>query len=293
MNQQDISKETRDRILVAQGNEITEYHIYRKICRFIDDKHNQDIMMDIADDELRHYNFWKDYTGEDVKPNRFKIWFYYLISIVFGVTFGIQLMEKGEEAAQKTYLKIAKEIPEAKRIVIDEDEHEKELIELMDEERLKYVGSMVLGLNDALVELTGALAGYTLAMQNTNLIAMAGLITGIAASFSMAASEYLSTKSKEGEENPIKASIYTGGAYILTVILLILPYLILSQYFLSLVFTLVIAVLIIIVFNFYISVAKNVSFKDRFTEMASISLGVAGLSFGIGFIIRHFMGIEV
>ena len=56
---------------------------------------------------------------------------------------------------------------------------------------------MVLGLNDALVEFTGALAGYTFALQNTLLVAMTGLITGVAASLSMATSEYLSTKSEE------------------------------------------------------------------------------------------------
>lgn len=116
-------------------------------------------------------------------------------------------------------------MPYAKSIVKDEDEHEKQLIDLIDEERLRYVGSMVLGLNDALVELTGALAGLTFALRNTHVVAMAGLITGVAASLSMAASEYLSTKSEEGAKNPLKASVYTGSAYVLTVLFLIFPYL--------------------------------------------------------------------
>ena len=70
-------------------------------------------------------------------------------------------MEKGEEEAQVTYKKIAHEVPEAKSIIKDEDEHEAKLIALINEERLKYIGSIVLGLNDALVELTGVLAGLT------------------------------------------------------------------------------------------------------------------------------------
>ena len=40
-----------------------------------------------------------------------------------------------------------------------EEEHERELIALIDEERLRDMGSVVLGLNDALVEFTGMLAG--------------------------------------------------------------------------------------------------------------------------------------
>ena len=73
-------------------------------------------------------------------------------------------------------------------------------------EPYRYTGSIVLGLNDALVELTGALAGLTLALQDTKLIALTGSITGIAAALSMGASEYLSTKSEDVDRSPVKAS---------------------------------------------------------------------------------------
>jgi VIT1/CCC1 family predicted Fe2+/Mn2+ transporter len=151
----------------------------------------------------------------------------------------------------------------------------------------------VLGLNDALVELTGALAGLTLAFQNTRLIAIAGLITGIAASFSMGASEYLSNKSEGNNERALPSSLYTGIAYIITVVLLIMPYLLLDNYFLCLAITLVVAVLIILFFNYYISVAKDLNFKKRFLEMAILSLGVAALTFGISYFVRMFFGVEV
>lgn len=74
-----------------------------------------------------------------------------------------------------------------------------------------------------MAEFTGSLAGWTFAMQNNKLILLAGIITGISATLSMASSEYLSAKN-EGEENPLKSSIYTGIAYIITVIILLLPY---------------------------------------------------------------------
>lgn len=60
---------------------------------------------------------------------------------------------------------------------------------LLDEERLRYTGSTVLGLNDALMELTGVLAGLTLALRDTKLIVLTGAITGIAAVLSMGVSE--------------------------------------------------------------------------------------------------------
>ena len=175
----------------------------------------------------------------------------------------------------------------------EEDEHERALLTMIDEERLHYMGSVILGLSDALVELTGALAGLTLALRQTKLIAATGLITGIAAALSMGASEYLSTQTEDTAKHPVRASIYTGGAYIVTVFLLILPYLVLSNYYVCLACTLAAGILIIAFFNYYVSVAKDEPFKRRFLEMAGLSLGVATLSFFIGFVIRAFLGVEV
>ena len=122
---------------------------------------------------------------------------------------------------------------------------------------------------------------------------MAGFITGIAASLSMAASEYLSTKSEEGSRDPLKASAYTGSAYVMTVLLLIFPYLIFANYYFCLGFTLFNAILVILIFTFYVSVAKGISFWKRFSEMAAISLGIATLTFLLGFLVRMFLKIDV
>jgi VIT1/CCC1 family predicted Fe2+/Mn2+ transporter len=184
-------------------------------------------------------------------------------------------------------------IPNVEAWLQDEEDHEHQLLGMLEEERLHYAGSVVLGLNDALVELTGALAGLTLALQNTKLIALSGLITGIAASLSMAASEYLSTRSEGTEKHPLRAAVYTGIAYIVTVLLLVLPYLLFANYYLDLALTLSVAVLIIAVFNFYISVAKDEPFGRRFAEMALLSFSVAAISFGIGFVARQLLGVEV
>jgi VIT1/CCC1 family predicted Fe2+/Mn2+ transporter len=277
-----------------QRTEITEHHIYKRLARVIKSPENAKILDQIADDELRHYHGWKKYSGRDVKPDWLKMWFYYLISRIFGFTFGIKLMERGEEAAQKNYAQISSAIPEAETFMHEEDIHEQQLIGMLDEERLRYAGSVVLGLNDALVELTGALAGLTLALQNGKLIALSGLITGIAASLSMAASEYLSTRSEKTDKHPVRAAVYTGIAYIITVTLLVLPYLLSPEtYLLDLIIALTTGVIIIAVFNYYISVAKDESFRERFVEMAALSLSVAAFSFGIGYVIRLWLGIEI
>jgi VIT1/CCC1 family predicted Fe2+/Mn2+ transporter len=288
-----LSDSVRKQILVFQQTEITEHHIYKRLAGRVNSPENARILEQIASDELKHYNGWKKYTDQDIQPRWFFVWFYYFISVLFGFTFGIKLMERGEEAAQTNYASVAHAIPEAEKFQHEEDVHEERLINMLDEERLRYAGSVVLGLNDALVELTGALAGLTLALQNVKLIALSGLITGIAASMSMAASEYLSTRSENTGKHPVRAAIYTGIAYIVTVALLVLPYLLIENYILDLIITLTTAVVIIAVFNYYISVAKGESFRARFLEMAALSLSVALFSFIIGYFIRKWLGIEV
>ena len=237
-----ISKGIREKLLAYQKNEITEHHIYKMLAKAVKSPGNRRVLEEIAHDELEHYRDWRTHTQQDVKPDKLKIWKYYWISRILGFTFGVKLMERGEESAQDAYEQLRGTIQEAEAILRDENEHEAALLELLDEERLRYTGSIVLGLNDALVELTGALAGLTLALQNTKLIALTGLITGIAAALSMAASEYLSTKSEETEKHPVRASAYTGVAYVGTVLILILPYLILKNFYLCLGCTLVAAV---------------------------------------------------
>ena len=276
-----------------QRIELTEYHIYKRLAKSIKDPENRQIMEQIADDELRHSEDWKKYTQQDIKPNQWQIWKYYLISRLFGFTFGIKLMERGEEKAQANYSQLIGKVPDIEKWIHEEEIHEQRLLAMLDEERLRYAGSVVLGLNDALVELTGALAGLTLALQNVKLIALSGLITGIAASLSMAASEYLSTRSEDTEKHPVRAAVYTGIAYIITVTLLVLPYLLIPNYIVDLIITLVVAVLIIAVFNYYISVAKDEPFRPRFLEMAGLSLGVATFSFIIGYFIRLWLGVEI
>jgi VIT1/CCC1 family predicted Fe2+/Mn2+ transporter len=288
-----IEKETENAILTAQEIETTAHFVYQKLSQSAMDPHNKSVLKQISDDELKHYNFWKKYTRQDAKPNKLSIWKYYLISRIFGITFGIKLMEKVEGKVQAIYEEISKYVPAAIDIEKDEKEHKRKLIDLIDEERLRYVGSMVLGLNDALVGLTGALVGFTLAFRNTRLIATAGFITGIAASLSMAASEYLSTKSEGSSRDPFKASAYTGSAYVMTGLFLIFPYVIFTNYYFCLGLTLFNAIIVILIFSFYVSLAKDIPFWKRFSEMAVISIGIATLTFFIGFFVRMFLKIDL
>lgn len=289
-----ISEASLRIIRKMQQGELTESVIYEKIAKFAKGDQNKATLRRIAAEERAHYEIWKKYTGIEMKPEKGKVMRFVTIARIFGFTFAVKLMEKGEENAQIQYDKLAEEVPESIRIHDDEEAHEKALLEILDEERLQYVGSMVLGLNDALVELTGSLAGFTFALQNTRLIALSGLIIGISATFSMASSEFLAARS-EGRTDALKSCTYTGIAYLITVVLLILPYLIFdtASYMAALVCMLAIVVLIIAGFTYYTSVAQDKPFRPRFLEMAGISCGVAVISFFVGILAKQLLGVDI
>lgn len=282
----------RKLILRIQRSELTDHIVYKKLAGLVRRDGHRQILERISEEEIKHYQVFKGLSGEESAPNRFKVFWSVLISRFLGLNFGLKLMESGEDNAQDTYERLKGISPEIESIICDEEGHEKEIISLIDEERLKYVSSMVLGLNDALVELTGALAGFTLALNNTRLIAVIGLITGLAASMSMASSEYLSTKHEETDKNPLKASVYTGIAYVGTVLVLVFPYFLCNNVFASLGFTLINALSVMFVFTFYVSVAKDLPFKKKFLEMAGLSLSIAVISFFIGMGVRKVFHID-
>ena len=291
-----MNKVERRRLIRLQRMERTEMEVYRRLANREKKAENKNILQKISMQENNHYNLLKEKTGEDVDYSKFRVYFHVITSIFLGLTFSLKLMEKTEQNAAQEYRDLGYD-----DIAEEEDEHEKELLSLLEEDALNYLSSIILGLSDALVELTGALAGLTFAFQELRVVALAGLVTGISASFSMAASEFLATKEENSNRSPIKAALFTGSAYIITVFLLVIPYLLLTDnseiifglepHIQALIITFIIGLLIIALFNFYVSVAQDKSFNRRFIEMVIILLIVTIISFLIGLILRESFGL--
>ena len=293
MSKKEISVELMKLVKKAQIDEEQGSVLYAFMAKREKNEENKKLLEQMSKDERLHADVWKSITGKDLKPNKLSILWFKILTVVMGFTFVVKTMQKKENLAQHGYEKMQKELPEAAKMLEDERRHEKELYNMLDEERLHYIGAMVLGLNDALVELTGAIAGVTFALANTRLVALTGIITGVSATFSMAASNYLAERA---DNNPkaLKSSIYTGVAYLITVVLLVLPYLLLptNMYAVAFAIMLVTVILIIMFFNFYISVAKEEPFLKNFVTMAIISLSVALISYIIGVLAKNLLGID-
>ena len=288
-----LTSKDLEKFIRFQRNEYTESIVYDRLASTEKNTSNSKVLRLISAEEKAHYYTLKKYTNTEVKPNRWRIAKYYWLARILGITFAIKLMESSENSAHQDYARYT-ECEDLQRLSCEEEIHEEKLIGLINEERLEYMGSVVLGLNDALVEFTGALAGFTLALSDHKLIALTGSITGIAAALSMASSEYLSTKSEgDKSKHPAKAAIYTGIAYIITVVALVAPFILISNVLIALGVMLAMALIIIALFNYYYSVARGESFRKRFMEMAVLSFSVAGISFLIGYALKTFTGIDV
>lgn len=287
-----------DRLLRLQRMEATEAEVYRRLARIQPDPMNKSILEGIALEEERHEAEIAKLTGEDVEADIWKVRKQVMLARLFGFTFSIRMMEATEKDAATEYRELG-----LHDIADEEEAHEENMIGMLDEERLRYSGSVVLGMSDALVELTGALAGLTFALRDLRLVALAGLVTGIAAAFSMGASEFLSSRAEKKEESAIKAAIFTWISYLITVLLLVSPYLLigndtsdfqgLGPHIQALIGTLSIGLIIVALFNYYVSVVEGVSFKTRFAEMAAILGVVTLISYGIGIALRGILGVEV
>ena len=185
-----------------QRMEATEAEVYKRLAKMQSDPVNRSILEGISLEEERHEAAIEKLTGEKVSADSRKVRKQVFLARVFGFTFSVKMMEATEQDAAAEYRELG-----LHEIADEEEAHEQNMIEMLDEERLRYSGSVVLGMSDALVELTGALAGLTFALQNLRLVALAGLVTGIAAAFSMGASEYLSSRAEKKSESPLKLSL--------------------------------------------------------------------------------------
>jgi VIT1/CCC1 family predicted Fe2+/Mn2+ transporter len=291
-----MTNENRKILYSQLRNELTEAEVYARLAGLEKDAGTRKILENISADKAAHAGIISEVLAENARPSGFKIAWTVGCARLFGTIFVLKLMERGENAAGKTYRLIAAECPRLASVADDEERHETELIGMLKDDRLDNMGSIALGLNDALVELTGALAGFTFAVGAPEKVAKLGLITGFAAAMSMAASAFLSARADaqagnrggEGAEShgALKSAAYTGIAYAVTVFLLVAPYMLLTDATLALCVMLLTAFGIIAFFNFYLSVARGTSFWRGFGLMAGISTAVALISYAFGYLLR-------
>lgn len=278
-------------------DEYESYVTYKELARVETVPSFRKVLKELVKHEEHDYIFWQKYAiNKCPKVNPLFVFFLKLMRKVLGLTFTAKFLERNERAAIRNYIALSKISHPGMRHAINnmlrhELKHEQRLISSIQEEKVTFVSSIILGMNDGLVELTGALVGFSTAFRNPSTIALAGLITGIAASLSMAASAYMQAKHDVAHKNAKKSAIYTGVSYFVVVSLLVLPFFVFSSTASALLWMFIVVFLILGSASFYTSILFDRSFKKQFGQMVLFSLGVAAVSFCIGLLVR-FIGVE-
>ncbi|MET1101025.1 MAG: VIT1/CCC1 family protein, partial [Pyrodictiaceae archaeon] len=183
--------------------EATAHEAYRLLAERVSDADTRQVLLELVEQERGHMEFWSRILGEDCRPYRWKLLGLRLLYRLLGPVFVLQLLERGEEDAIRSYRSLLPHVSGGERAVLekiirDEERHEHELISRVEDMRVKYMGYIALGLADAIVEITGVHAGFLGATSNTIMAGVAGLVVGFSAALSMAGAAYLQAKHGDG-----------------------------------------------------------------------------------------------
>ena len=148
--------------------------------------------------------------------------------------------------------------------------------------------AIILGMHDAIVSLTGLIAGLYFAFNDTNIIIISCILASVTAALSMGAANYLAVKTTN-KNNALISAFYTGFAYMITCLLLIFPFLVLKNQLSAMVAVVIIAILIIYFFNRFFYSGKI--FYNHFFEMLTICTTVSITAFFIGELAHKIFGI--
>src|SRR6267378_1571688 len=282
----------------AARDEYTDGAVYQMLSRHEKNQSFKKALEDLARGEQSHYEFWKAYTpATPAKVNKLKVYFTLLLRLTLGLTFTMKFLERHEDTLHERYRQMVKNIPPADKArfeaMMEEEEHQESyLMGEIHEGRVKYMSFIVLGLADAVVEISGIHAGSLGIYNRTELAGIAGVVAGMAASIAMASAAY--AQAKQGFEGSAKwSAIYTGVSYMLTAILLALPYFLTVSMILALGTSLIIGVILVAMMTYYDTVISNREFKRQFGEIAGIILAASFALYIAGTIIRQLLGISI
>ena len=276
-------------------NEYRDYVTYKELAKIERVPEFKSILEELTQHELADFKFWLTLSSKkDFRISALEVFFLKCLRKVFGLTFTAKFLERHEKQAVVNYGRFLDraEAPlkeQIQNIIRHEEYHERTLIGQIREERIAFMSSIILGLNDALIELTGALTGFAFAFHHNRTVTVAGLILGVAAALSMASSSYLSARHEAGKD-PWKAGLYTGLSYLAVTLLLLFPFFLLAHVVAALAVMIGIVLLIVIGLSYYTAIVFERNFRRSLAEMLTCSVGVAFVSFLIGLVARRLAG---
>jgi len=278
-------------------DEYVDHTVYRELAKRERHEFRRNVLEGLSAKEYEHYRFWSQYARNYVPHvSRLFILTMMLMRSLFGLTFTLKLLERHEKRVIADYRRFAATLPESERaalesIIRDEEEHEKFFLSQIDEGVVRYMSFIVLGLADAIVEITGVHAGFLGVTSSTLIAGIAGLVVGFAAAISMASAAYLHAK-HDISKSPVVSALSTGAAYLSAVAVLALPYFLTANMLHAFGGSVGLAIVMTAAFTFYGAIISERSFMREFAESVTLTLGTAFGTFLFGDFIGRLFGIQ-
>jgi VIT1/CCC1 family predicted Fe2+/Mn2+ transporter len=279
-------------------DEYRDYYVYKKLAEAEKRGDLREALEKFSGHEYRHYRFWSSIAGDcSEDAGRPRVGHLLLMRKMLGLTFVAKYLERHESSVISEYRRFLERLDgplrgELEAIIREEEEHESLLLSSLNESIVRYLGFIVLGLADAIVEITGVHAGFLGATTKTLIAGIAGLIVGISAAISMAGAAYLQAKAGEGETHPGRSALVTGVSYMLAVFVLALPYFVFVHQFIAFAVSVVLAVAMVTVFTFYGSVINDTNFGSDLAKNIGILFGTAAAAYVAGELLGSYFGIQ-
>lgn len=261
------------------SDEFNDYTLYDRLSRTVAKGSSYaEALGHLSATEHKHYEFWRRYVpDEEPKLATAKLYWILFLRRAFGLTFATRYLDRHESKVVGEYEGLASHIPEADRhafdeMVDDEKQHEKEFEKRVESSAVQYISFIILGLADALVEISGIHAGSLGLYNRTEIAGLAGIVAGGAASIAMASAAF--AQAKQGfSGSPRIAALYTGVSYFVCAILLATPYFVTGNMIYALGSSLTIAVALLGITTYYSTVVGAKPFTRDFVEILLILLG--------------------
>ncbi len=285
-------------ILRFAMDEFADYVIYKELSKREKNENYKMTLEKLAEIEKTHFEFWKSLSHNNfvVRISSIKVFILYVFRIIFGLTFTLKLFERHEKETIKAYEYILPKLKEEDKqvllkIIKDEKEHESYFMSQINESVVKYMSFVVLGLADAIIEITGVHAGFLGVTSSTLIAGIAGLVVGFAASISMASAAYL--QAKHGASfKPLTSATITGTSYLGAVSFLALPYFFITEMLMAFLSSLSFAIIMIAIFTTYGAVLREESITKEFVTGFSLTIGTAFAAFLFGEALGRLFGIH-
>ncbi len=181
---------------------------YRAMAEAAPEGPLRELLEAVAHTEASHARFWEGVLRargarpQAVRPGRWRVGLLRLLMRVTSPALAVSVVEMGEAAAYERYYDFLgradlqpEEAEQLRRIVEDELEHEEAFHEQAG--AMHHLRDFVLGMNDGLVEILGSVTGLAAAFPGRRgLVALSGLVVGLAGALSMAIGAFVSVRSQ-------------------------------------------------------------------------------------------------